>query len=698
MLKLKLTGLIIFTCILHSFSQTNIWYFGNNAGLKFNLKDGTTSPEGGSKMSTNEGCTAATDNSGNLLFYGDGQHLWHGDNTTEITSKDNLMLGSPSSTQAAIIVPLPGNACTKFLVFTTEDVEKIKLSNATGLNGLGVALVTVSGSAAPKHKVDLSPAVSVTGIQTLAFSEKLAVTSDGTGGWWLVAHDYNLGNTGTTGNAFYTYHITNTNEFTTAQSSADIKSALAKNLWIQNKIINCVPHNNSMYNAQGQMKFTKDGTKLGLVLAGDKIVQIYSFNQKTGEIIVDKTIQVGNTNTNNTYGFEFSPDGTKIYVGEGYGNNSTSNLYQYDITATIPTRNTLSTIPSATTSSRYAFNGMQLGPDNRIYICGPYEKNSRLSVINTPNSSGTSSGYSAWNISYSGVPGGVPISGPSTLNLPTVIAAQVSCEPTTTSQGCNCSGVTASLSSLSLTSQAGNATASLLLSSGSNKIKKIRVTLVNYIVTPSSDLCKNYSTMSNDNFGKFVAPAGTLKDYASVFSPYQQNTAAQSSSDVEFTTATPRVITNESITFNLKFPPILALPCCSQTVSACFRVEFIDDNCKICDVILCNSMAPRVVAQTYREANNAHTERTNTRDLQPNSDMRLQVYPNPNTGNFTINTSQIGTDCKYQLISVEGKEIQSGEIRGESHEINSNIAPGMYSVYVFKENQVFTEKIMISRD
>ena len=498
MLKLKLTSLIIFTCILHSFSQTNIWYFGTNAGLKF-TSNGTTytaSPQPGSVMSTNEGCTAATDNSGNLLFYGDGKNLWHGGDHSVITT---TMLGSPSSTQAAIIVPLPGNACTKFLVFTTEDVETVKssLDNKKDLKGLGVSLVTVSGSA-PKHTIQYTSAVSVTGNTKLAFSEKLAVTSDGTGGWWLIAHDYTLDGQG--GMTFYKYHINS--DFANANSSEEVKSLLNKNVYTQNIGSS---HNGLYYNAQGQMKFTKDGKKLGLVLAGSLIAETFLFDKSsaTGNLTLDKTILVGvlgngNTvSTNNTYGFEFSPDGTKIYVGESYGKNDISNLYQYDITVSPPTRQSIASEKNAASfpnsPAKYAFNGMQIGPDNKIYICGPFTGYSSLSVIDNPNSFIGNNPNPETNKLKK-----VNISGPSTLNLPTVIAAQVSCEPIITSQGCNCTGVTASLSSLSLTSAAGNATASFKLSSGSNKIKKIRITLLNYIVTPNNVSCKNYTTMKND--------------------------------------------------------------------------------------------------------------------------------------------------------------------------------------------------------
>lgn len=670
MKKNLLAGLLLISCAIFSSAQTSVWYFGNNGGLRFT--GATTSPEPGSVMTTNEGCTAASDNSGNLLFYADGQRIWNGATHALITS---TMLGSPSSTQSAIVIPLPGNFCTKFLIVTSEGVETTPATP----NGLGVALVTVTGTY-PTHTVMYDPAVSIVGGGT-RFSEKLAVTPDGSGGWWLVAHDFSP--TASGGTQFYKFQITNTPAFTGITSSAGAQTALMANLTTQ---VVGLPHNTTNYNAQGQMKFSVSGTKLGLALCGSKYAETFNFNLSTGNMTLDKSINVGGSG--NTYGFEFSPNGNYIYIGQGFaGVGATCNLYQYDITVASPTPYT---IASAVTSSgqQYPFNGLQLGPNNKVYVSGPFVGVSTLSVLNTPDVAGAGSGWSS---------NSVPINGTRTLGLPTVIAGQVSCD-VPPSSGCNCTGVNAKLLSLNLTSSNGNANASFDLNSGGKVIKKVRVTLLNYLVTPSSDLCRNYCSITNSDFGHFVSPAATLSGFTASFSPYAYSTSTTFSNDIELTTSSPRVITNESLTLNLKFPPILALSCCSQSVKACFRVEFIDANCNICDVLICNSQGgvPPADLKTTRSANDQEVPGILSTSAEQ---QQLSVYPNPNNGNFIINTAKIGTDCRYQLTSLEGQEIESGTIRGESHEIKKqNLPPGTYSVFVFKENQVFTERIVVVKE
>lgn len=624
-------------------------------------------------MVTNEGCTSATDNSGNLLFYADGQRIWHGATHALVTS---TMLGSPSSTQSAIVVPLPGNFCTKFLVITSEGIETTPATP----NGIGVALVTVTGTY-PSQTVTYNPAVSIIGSGT-QFSEKLAVTPDGNGGWWLVAHDFNPGTSG--GTQFYKFHITNTPAFTGITSSAGAQTALMANLTTQ---VVGLPHNSSGYNAQGQMKFSVSGTKLGLALCGLKYAETFNFNLSTGAMSLDKSINVGGSG--NTYGFEFSPNGNFIYIGQGFaGGGMTCNLYQYDITVASPTPFSVASAV-AYAGQQYPFNGLQLGPDNKIYVSGPFVGVSTLSVLNTPDVAGAGSGWSS---------NSVPINGTRTLGLPTVIAGQVSCDAVPpTGGGCSCTGVNAKLLSLNLTSSNGNANVSFDLNSGGKVIKKVRVTLLNYLVTPSSDLCRNYCSMNNADFGHFVSPAATLSGFTAAFSPYAYSTSATFSNDIELTTSTPRVIASESLTLNLKFPPILALSCCSQTLKACFRVEFIDANCNICDVLICNSQGGTPPADKNMTGSSDHgasgISSTSVEQQQ------LSVFPNPNNGNFIINTSKIGTDCRYQLTSLEGQEIESGTIRGESHEIRKqNLPPGTYSVFVFKENQVFTERIVVVKE
>ena len=85
-------------------NQNNIWYFGSNAGLDFNT-DPPTALE--SDLETLEGTASISDPAGQLLFYTNGATLW--DRTHTIMPNGSGLLGGESSSQAALIVPLPNS-------------------------------------------------------------------------------------------------------------------------------------------------------------------------------------------------------------------------------------------------------------------------------------------------------------------------------------------------------------------------------------------------------------------------------------------------------------------------------------------------------------------------------------------------------------------------------------------------------------
>ncbi len=70
----KLLIAVIFLIGGFSFAQNQAsnWYFGIGAGIKFNPLDNSVSSVNDGKLSTIEGCTSISDDSGNLLFYTDG--------------------------------------------------------------------------------------------------------------------------------------------------------------------------------------------------------------------------------------------------------------------------------------------------------------------------------------------------------------------------------------------------------------------------------------------------------------------------------------------------------------------------------------------------------------------------------------------------------------------------------------------------
>ena len=73
MLKIK-SVVALFFCFISSLAysqqEASVWYFGINAGIKFNASGTVTALTDG-QLNTLEGCATISDNTGNLLFYTD---------------------------------------------------------------------------------------------------------------------------------------------------------------------------------------------------------------------------------------------------------------------------------------------------------------------------------------------------------------------------------------------------------------------------------------------------------------------------------------------------------------------------------------------------------------------------------------------------------------------------------------------------
>jgi len=100
--------------------QSSIWYFGKNAGLSFNTNPPTLLTDG--QINTLEGCSVASDEYGNLLFYTDGVTVWNKNH--QIMTNGSGLNGHTSSTQSAMIVK--HNATPNiYYIFTTSAADEI---------------------------------------------------------------------------------------------------------------------------------------------------------------------------------------------------------------------------------------------------------------------------------------------------------------------------------------------------------------------------------------------------------------------------------------------------------------------------------------------------------------------------------------------------------------------------------------------
>ena len=105
--------------------EASNWYFGNGAGLIFDVNTGTVTTDASAinTIDTNEGCSSISDPNGNLLFYTDGRSVWNAAHQVMPNGNYNTglgLLGDPSSTSSAVIIPKPGNA-DQYYIFTVDE-------------------------------------------------------------------------------------------------------------------------------------------------------------------------------------------------------------------------------------------------------------------------------------------------------------------------------------------------------------------------------------------------------------------------------------------------------------------------------------------------------------------------------------------------------------------------------------------------
>lgn len=68
MKKLLLVLSLTFCVNLLAQNQAANWYFGDRAGIKFDVANGTVSSVNNGSLATIEGCASISDEDGNLLF------------------------------------------------------------------------------------------------------------------------------------------------------------------------------------------------------------------------------------------------------------------------------------------------------------------------------------------------------------------------------------------------------------------------------------------------------------------------------------------------------------------------------------------------------------------------------------------------------------------------------------------------------
>ncbi|MEP7218736.1 MAG: hypothetical protein ABI876_07450, partial [Bacteroidota bacterium] len=358
-------ALLLLPPALRAQKQNNIWYFGYGAGIDFNGKVPVSIA--GGLINTYEGCASVADHrTGRLLFYTDGVTVW--DRNHIAMSIGQPLLGHNSSTQSALIVPMPGDSM-KYYVFTTDAIDN-NLKNGLRYSIVDMRLNSGLGDVTARNTPLAAP---VTERQT-------AIPGCDGRYYWVLAHGWG-------DNLFYAYRIT------PLGVDPPVVSAIG------------IVHGPSQNFAIGSMKASPDGKRLAV--ASTSLVQMFDFDASTGIVSNPITIQSPVASTI-CYGLCFSPDNSRLYIGEYF-----QGIFQYNLTSGNQAAIVASRFETMPRDPDNSIGALQLGPDGRIY-CSVYNQDA-LGIISNPNGLGTAAVFTY---------GGFPLTyGRSSLGLPNLIDA-----------------------------------------------------------------------------------------------------------------------------------------------------------------------------------------------------------------------------------------------------------------------------------
>lgn len=354
------------SCNSISNNNSKYWYFGAQAAIRFD-SDGPVALTD-SAMNQVEGVATMSDANGNLLFYTNGSTIYNR-NHQPMQNGDGLLSHS-SNTQAAFVVPFPGNPNQYFVI--TPGPYYYSIVDMTLDNGNGAVVSTAKNI-----------------LITNESSEKVAgLQASNQTDIWLITYSHGQ-------KQFNNYRITPTGISTTPVVSAfDIASGF-----------------------YGYMKVSPDENKIAMANF-DNNFHLYDFNAATGTVSNQRIVNY-NFGGHGTYGIEFSPNSRFVYAADHRGQNK---IVQFDIT--LATSELIANSAVALQSNSQALGALQLGPDNKIYLAR--ENSPFLGVIEQPNVSGTGCDYIVGAVDLAGKI--------STLGLPGFVASSlVKTEPYITS-------------------------------------------------------------------------------------------------------------------------------------------------------------------------------------------------------------------------------------------------------------------------
>jgi gliding motility-associated-like protein len=383
----QLKIVLIFTIFLIKCSaiaqgESNVWYFGQYAGLDFNTSP--PSPLTNGAMNTQEGCASICDKNGELLFYTNGEKIWNKNHT--LMPNGTGLFGHYSSVQSAVIIPYPGtynNIAKRFNKYIVVTVDEVYNDYFVPGPQHGVCYSEVDMSL-DGGLGDITVNKNIYLFDTTTTEKICAVQHSNNCDFWVIGKSSNNVD-------YYSYAITST-----GVNSIPVISSPGPNMGNYIGSLKASPNGKIVAATHGGNPAGAPGGPAGGIPANDNGIFVYDFDNSTGVLtfkFFDKDVS-GNSFTypfpSSSYSQEFSPDSKILY----HSVNNNPDIFQYDLTVAsqmnfIGSRQVIGTTSNNGYYAKVAT--LQRAPDGKIYAALRFQ--SSLGVINNPNILGIGCNY-----------------------------------------------------------------------------------------------------------------------------------------------------------------------------------------------------------------------------------------------------------------------------------------------------------------
>jgi len=369
--------------------QADNWYFGNKSAVNF--ASGSAVALTNSNMIAWGGCASISDSAGNLICYTNGSTVYDKQHNV-MSNGDNLMGDYQYGNYgpSVVIVPRPGTTTTYYIFSINRNNTATGYPDALRYSTVVTTLNNGNGGVINRNYI----------LSQKTFDAKITSVKHANGiDYWVIVHEFNT-------NKFYAFLVTNAGVGTTPVISSTGRTVV-------------FPYN--YYWWSGYLKASPDGKKVASTYnhyytytTDSANCELFNFNNSTGTLSNPVELTISRWGYYYFWGansIEFSPDGSKLYLGDhaNYWPSSNFEVYQYDLTAS-NIQNSRTKIGGVSGNWWWYYTGgMQLANNGKTYVTRYYSN--FLGVINAPNQKGISCCYQDSGVyltpgrfSYNGLP------------------------------------------------------------------------------------------------------------------------------------------------------------------------------------------------------------------------------------------------------------------------------------------------------